>query len=184
MCCFWWWFAAWSKRAKTPPIANRVEVKVIGHQWWWEYVYTDAAGQSIRTANELHVPCGEPGDPRPVALELDSADVIHSFWVPRLAGKTDLIPGRTNRMWFATDAPATYYGQCAEFCGMQHANMKLLVIAEPRDQISSDWLANRAERRGRRPGSRRRARALSVAGLRQLPHDSRHCGARRRRART
>jgi len=124
-----------------PSHANLVEIKVIGHQWWWEYVYTDETGQIIRTANEMHVPCGPLGDPTPVALDLVSADVVHSFWVPRLAGKTDLIPGRNNRMWFGTDAPATYYGQCAEFCGMQHANMKLLVIAEPPEDYRA-WLEN------------------------------------------
>ncbi|HEY2841148.1 MAG TPA: cytochrome c oxidase subunit II [Pirellulales bacterium] len=124
-----------------PTHANRIEVTVIGHQWWWEYVYAGADGKRIITANELHVPCDDPGDPTPVALTLESADVVHSFWVPRLAGKTDLIPGKTNRMWFATDAPATYYGQCAEFCGTQHANMKLLVISEPRADFN-EWLAN------------------------------------------
>lgn len=124
-----------------PEHANRLEVTLIGHQWWWEYVYKDPSGKPIITANELRVPCDEPGDPTPVALTLESADVVHSFWVPRLAGKTDLIPGKQNRMWFATDAPATYYGQCAEFCGMQHANMKLLVISEPRADFEA-WLAN------------------------------------------
>jgi cytochrome c oxidase subunit 2 len=124
-----------------PKHANRLEVKVIGHQWWWKYEYTGADGRPVVTANELHVPCDEPGDPTPVALTLESADVVHSFWVPRLAGKTDLIPGKTNRMWFATDKPATYYGQCAEFCGMQHANIKLLVISEPRADFNA-WLEN------------------------------------------
>jgi len=124
-----------------PTHANRLEVKVIGHQWWWAYEYKGADGSTVVTANELHVPCDEPGDPTPVALTLESADVVHSFWVPRLAGKTDLIPGKSNRMWFATDKPATYYGQCAEFCGMQHANMKLLVISEPRAEFNA-WLEN------------------------------------------
>jgi cytochrome c oxidase subunit 2 len=109
-----------------------LHVQVIGHQWWWEFVYPDDANAqaTFRTANELHVPATADGQPVRIEVELLSADVIHSFWVPRLAGKTDLIPGRTNRMWFTSEQPAIYFGQCAEFCGMQHANMKLRVVAE------------------------------------------------------
>ena len=79
---------------------------MVGHQWWWEYIYDNYNGRKLGfiTANELHMPAGEDGVPRPVYLTLKSADVCHSFWVPRLAGKTDLIPGRTNHMWFQTDA--------------------------------------------------------------------------------
>ena len=113
-------------------------VTVIGHQWWWEYVYDhyDGAKLGFITANELHVPAGAR-----VYLTLKSADVAHSFWVPRLAGKTDLIPGRVNDMWFKCDEPDLYLGQCAEYCGTQHANMLLRVyVDEPKD--FEKWLEN------------------------------------------
>lgn len=109
---------------------NSVAVKVIGHQWWWEIQYPTMA---ITTATDLHVPVGQP-----VQVELVSTDVIHSFWVPELAGKTDVIPGHTNWLRFAADRPGAYRGQCAEYCGEQHANMGIEVIAEPRDHFD-DW---------------------------------------------
>ncbi len=108
-----------------PPVsANTLEVTVTGHQWWWEFEYQDAdgAGKLINTANELRVPVG-----RPVNLLLNSDDVIHSFWVPKLAGKVDVVPTRNNRMWFQGDEIGTFYGQCAEFCGIAHALMKFRV---------------------------------------------------------
>jgi cytochrome c oxidase subunit 2 len=107
-------------------------VTVVGRQWWWEYTYDHYNGRALgfTTANELHVPASEEGLARPVYLILKSADVCHSFWVPRLAGKTDLIPGRTNSMWFQTDQPGLYLGQCAEYCGTQHANMLLRVVVD------------------------------------------------------
>ena len=107
-----------------PPSANTLEVTVTGHQWWWEFEYQDAdgAGKKINTANELRVPVG-----RPVNLLLNSDDVIHSFWVPKLAGKVDVVPTRNNRMWFQGDEIGTFYGQCAEFCGTAHALMKFRV---------------------------------------------------------
>jgi cytochrome c oxidase subunit 2 len=109
------------------PQHGDVDVQVIGHQWWWEFRYP---GLDVVTANELHVPVG-----RRVPLELYSADVIHSFWVPRLSGKMDLIPGRHNRMWLRANEPETFYGQCAEYCGAQHANMIILVIAESQEDF-------------------------------------------------
>jgi cytochrome c oxidase subunit 2 len=122
---------------------NTLFVTVVGRQWWWEYTYTHYNGKELRadpdqqpliTANELHVPAGEDGVPRRVYLTLKSADVCHSFWVPRLAGKTDLIPGRTNGLWFQTDHTGLYVGQCAEYCGTQHAHMLLRVVVDsPRD---------------------------------------------------
>ena len=107
-------------------------VTVVGRQWWWEYVYDHYDGKPLGfiTANELHVPAGEDGRPRPVYLTLKSADVCHSFWVPRLAGKTDLIPGHTNQAWFQTSQTGLYVGQCAEYCGTQHANMLLRVVVD------------------------------------------------------
>jgi cytochrome c oxidase subunit II len=118
-------------------------VTVIGHQWWWEYRYRHYDGRELgfTTANELHIPAGAEGVARRVYLSLDSADVCHSFWVPRLAGKTDLIPGRTNHMWFQADQPGLFLGQCGEFCGTQHANMLIRVIAEPAGDFER-WLAN------------------------------------------
>ena len=92
---------------------------------------TNAKTEGFVTANELHIPAGAGGISRPVYLTLQSADVCHSFWVPRLAGKTDMIPGRTNYMWLQTDRPDVYLGQCGEFCGSQHANMLIRVAAEP-----------------------------------------------------
>jgi cytochrome c oxidase subunit II len=118
-------------------------VTVVGRQWWWEYTYDHYDGRALgfTTANELHVPAGEDGAPRPVYLILKSADVAHSFWVPRLAGKMDLIPGRTNHLWFQTDKPGLYVGQCAEYCGTQHANMLLRVYVDPPDGFAR-WLKN------------------------------------------
>ena len=110
---------------KTEPPEGALEIDVIGHQWWWEYRLVDPASkQTIVTANELVVPAG-----RPIWLRLSSADVIHSWWVPRLNGKTDVIPGHPSATWFSADRPGIYLGQCAEYCGTQHANMLLRVTA-------------------------------------------------------
>jgi cytochrome c oxidase subunit 2 len=117
--------------AVAQPLPGALQVKVIGHQWWWEIQYP---GQAITTATDLHVPVGTPVD-----VELAAADVIHSFWVPELAGKTDAIPGHTTFVRFTAGKPGTYDGFCAEFCGTQHANMRFLVIAEPREQFD-DWV--------------------------------------------
>jgi cytochrome c oxidase subunit 2 len=131
---------------EAPPEGSQpLRVTVIGHQWWWEYVYFDGDQELFRTANELHVPASNPKvatERRPVYLTLLSADVCHSFWVPRLAGKTDLIPGRTNHMWFETDrAGELFLGQCAEYCGTQHANMLLRVQVDSTEDFE-DWLTN------------------------------------------
>jgi cytochrome c oxidase subunit 2 len=109
---------------------------VTGHQWWWEVRY-HGAGQSdvMITANEIHIPTAEP-----VHIRLESDDVIHSFWVPKLGGKTDMIPGQTNFTWLQADRPGTYRGQCGEFCGPQHAHMALYVVAEERVAFDA-WLA-------------------------------------------
>ena len=105
---------------------NPVAVTVTGHQWWWDVRYDDSLpSRRFRTANELHVPVG-----RPVRITLQSNDVIHSFWVPSLNGKRDLIPGHTSELWFQADQPGVYEGQCAEFCGLQHAHMRLEIVAE------------------------------------------------------
>ena len=121
--------------ASEPPGA--VHVRVIGHQWWWEFQYPDLG---IVTANELHVPLSDPAHPTPTWLRLESADVAHSFWVPRLAGKTDLIPNRINTMWMDPHQAGIYLGQCAEFCGTEHAMMLIRVIVEPRP-VFDQWVA-------------------------------------------
>ena len=115
--------------------SSALTIDVIGHQWWWEIRYDDAvANRSVLTANEFHVPTG-----RPVVLKVTSRDVIHSFWVPNLQGKRDLIPGYTTALWMQADRPGLYRGQCAEFCGLQHAHMAIDVVAEP-DADFERWL--------------------------------------------
>jgi cytochrome c oxidase subunit II len=110
-------------------------VEVVGHQWWWEANYP---GSGVRTANEIHIP-----DRTSVNVVVHSADVIHSFWVPQLNRKIDTIPGRTNRIELYADEPGVYRGQCAEFCGLQHAHMAFRVYAEPAADFRR-WLAGEA----------------------------------------
>ncbi|MBI2401808.1 MAG: cytochrome c oxidase subunit II [Gemmatimonadetes bacterium] len=119
-------------RTDGPAPAGALEVSVIGHQWWWEYRYAESG---VVTANELHVPVG-----RPVVLSMTSADVIHSFWAPRLGGKRDVIQGRTNRLRFTPDSVGVFLGQCAEFCGESHANMGLQVVVEDSAAFEA-WIA-------------------------------------------
>lgn len=141
----------------TPPAGSKpLYVTVIGHQWWWEYVYEKYGDEDLGgmiTANELHIPSSDPDVPRPVYLTLKSADVCHSYWVPRLAGKTDLIPGRTNQMWFQTATRGLFLGQCAEYCGTQHANMLLRVYVESPEEFEH-WLANERKPAVDNPGGR------------------------------
>jgi cytochrome c oxidase subunit 2 len=113
-----------------------MRIRAIGHQWWWEFDYAGTI-----TANELHIPIDTPID-----LELGSDDVIHSFWVPGLGPKTDMLPGTTNRLRLFTRRAGTYEGQCAEFCGIEHAWMRIRVIAEPRAAFDS-WLTSQAAAR-------------------------------------
>jgi cytochrome c oxidase subunit 2 len=128
---------------------NTLFVTVVGRQWWWEYTYDHYNGRRLgfTTANELHIPASERGVDRRVYLTLKSADVCHSFWVPRLAGKTDAIPGRVNSMWFQTDRPGLYLGQCAEYCGMQHANMLLRVVVHDSHSDFKRWLDHQQKAR-------------------------------------
>lgn len=105
------------------PSKDELLITVVGHQWWWEFHYEDAT--KIATANELHIPSN-----RPIRLNLVSNDVIHSFWVPQLGGKRDLIPGQVNNIILVATAPGEYYGQCAEFCGLSHANMRFRVMVD------------------------------------------------------
>jgi cytochrome c oxidase subunit 2 len=119
------------------PTPNALQITVVGRQWWWEIRYPDLG---IVTANELHVPVSDPADPTPTFLTLQSADVIHSFWVPQLAGKLDVIPNKTNRLWIDPHTPGLYVGQCAEFCGVQHAGMLLRVFVHPKEEFAA-WVA-------------------------------------------
>ena len=114
-------------RAGQEAPVGALRVKVTGYQWWWRIEYLDPTpSRRLVTANELHVPVG-----RPVAIEFQSGDVIHSFWVPNVHGKRDLIPGMVTHTWIQADTPGVYRGQCAEFCGHQHAKMALQLIAQP-----------------------------------------------------
>lgn len=119
---------------------NALTVEVTGKQWWWHVRYMDRdPALVVESANEIRIPVG-----RRVRVTLESSDVIHSFWVPGLQGKTDMIPARTNVTWLQADKPGRWRGQCAEFCGVQHAKMGLVVVAEPRERFEQ-WLA--AQRR-------------------------------------
>jgi len=127
------WTVVTLSAVAAPARPAALTIEVTGHRWWWEVKYPgDTPAQTLVTANEIHIPVGEP-----VLLKLDSADVIHSFWVPKLAGKTDLIPGQVNHAWLQADKAGDYRGQCAEYCGAQHAHMALHVIAEDRDRFDA-----------------------------------------------
>lgn len=116
---------------------DALTIQIIGHQWWWEVIYEDSVpSRSISTANEIHIPVG-----RPVLIKGESRDVIHSFWIPSLQGKRDLIPGYTTMLWLRADQPGVYEGQCAEYCGHQHARMRLTVIAHEPAEFS-EWYEN------------------------------------------
>ncbi|PTQ97192.1 cytochrome c oxidase subunit 2 [Paraburkholderia sp. GV068] len=118
------------------PVADAVHLEMTGHQWWWEARYADdTRGGGFAVANELHIPVG-----RPVVISLKADDVIHTFWVPNLHGKKDMIPGRESTIEFRADRAGTYRGQCAEFCGLEHALMAFTVVAEPPAQYDA-WLA-------------------------------------------
>jgi cytochrome c oxidase subunit II len=121
--------------------SGAIEVTVIGHQFWWEFRYP---GFNVVTANELHVPVSEPGHPTPTFLTLLSADTDHSFWVPRLAGKTDLIPNHPNSMWIDPHETGVYLGQCAQYCGVQHAKMLLRVYVQTRADFNR-WIGQQRQ---------------------------------------
>jgi cytochrome c oxidase subunit 2 len=114
------------------PQEDPLEIRVTGHQWWWEFEYP---GLGVVTANELHLPRG-----RTANLSLTSADVIHSFWIPRLGGKRDVNPGEENHIWFTPDSAGEFEGQCAEFCGLSHANMRMKVVVDEPDAFER-WVA-------------------------------------------
>lgn len=114
-----------------PPRTATMTIEIIGHRWWWEVKYSGDSARTFVTANEIHVPVGQP-----VRLELSSADVIHSFWIPQLAGKTDAIPGQRNIAWIQADEAGVYRGACTEYCGLQHSNMASFVVADAPEQFT------------------------------------------------
>ena len=122
--------------AAPQPSGSDVNVNVVGHQWWWEFSYPDL---KITTADELVIPVGTP-----IQITLTSADVVHSFWVPQLAGKTDAVPGQPNKMWITADQPGTYEGQCSEFCGIEHALMRQKVIVLSQADFQA-WVARQQQ---------------------------------------
>lgn len=134
--------------------AGALRIQVVGHQWWWQVRYPGEkqSNLNVTTANEIHIPVG-----RPVSIELTSRDVIHSFWVPNLHGKTDAIPGRTTHTWIQADRAGTWRGQCAEFCGLQHAHMAFVVVAHSATDFDR-WL------QAQREPAREPVEALAIRG--------------------
>jgi cytochrome c oxidase subunit 2 len=123
-------------RAARPPAQGAFPVEAVGHQWWWEFNYPE---HGVVTANEMVIPVGKP-----VVVNTRSIDVIHSFWVPRLAGKIDTLPGKTNTLWFTPEEPGMYFGQCAEFCGTSHANMRFRVRVVTQAEFEA-WVAQQQQ---------------------------------------
>jgi cytochrome c oxidase subunit 2 len=123
-----------------PRVLPALTITVTAYDWWWKVAYQDAADPALNftTANEIHIPVGEP-----VSVALQSADVVHAFWVPQLAGKTQTIPGQINKQWIEADKPGVYRGQCSQFCGAQHAHMAFEVVAQTRADFSA-WRAAQA----------------------------------------
>jgi cytochrome c oxidase subunit 2 len=169
---------AWTSRALARlPLVDAVNIELTGHQWWWEARYLDAdPAREFTTANELHIPVG-----RPVLVTLRAADVIHTLWIPNLQGKKDMIPGRTATVSLRADRAGVYRGQCAEFCGVEHALMALVVEAEPNAAYEA-WAA-----RQRTPGAApadaaaRRGRDIFMGGACASCHTVAGTGARGRK---
>jgi cytochrome c oxidase subunit 2 len=155
-----------------------VNLRITAHRWWWDVTYDDADPTRVfRTANEIHVPVG-----RPVIATLDSVDVIHSFWVPSLAGKKDLIPGRTSTLEFQADKPGRYHGMCAEFCGWQHANMAFDVVADPPAEFER-WADTQREPAAEPTDEQaKRGRTLFMSGSCMMCHEVRGTTAGGRKA--
>jgi cytochrome c oxidase subunit 2 len=129
------WTVVVLAQVNEPSSAVPFTIEVTGRQWWWDVRYVSAEPRRVfRTANEIHIPVG-----RPVRFELKGGDVIHSFWVPALTGKTDTIPGQTNVTWLEADRAGRYAGRCTEFCGFQHAHMGLEVVADPPVRFAAWW---------------------------------------------
>jgi cytochrome c oxidase subunit 2 len=129
------WTMAVLARVSAAPTKPALTIEVTGRQWWWQIRYlNDDPTRIFTTANEIHIPTGVP-----VLFRLVGADVIHSFWVPALSGKTDVIPGQVNETWMEARTPGTYDGQCTEYCGVQHAKMAFRVVAQPPSEFRAWW---------------------------------------------
>jgi cytochrome c oxidase subunit 2 len=134
------WVLAVLGQVLHPATAPTLTLQVVAHQWWWEVRYlSPSGGAAFTTANEIHIPAGQP-----IRVELTSSDVIHSFWVPKLAGKMDVIPGVKNVTWIQAAAPGRFQGQCAEYCGLQHARMAFFVIADTPSDFAAWQVRQRA----------------------------------------
>lgn len=134
------WTVVALAKVNSPPAKPDLTIQITGHQWWWEVRYlNDDASRTFTTANEIHIPVGKP-----VRVRLASADVIHSFWVPSLSGKMQLIPGQTNVTWIQADRVGRYRGQCTQFCGEQHAHMMLSIVADEPGAFDK-WLADQSK---------------------------------------
>ena len=146
-----------------------VTIKLTGYRWWWKVEYPNPeAAKTLTTANELHIPVG-----RPVLINTYSQDVIHSFWIPALHGKRDLIPGNPSAIWLQADQPGIFEGQCAEFCGFQHAHMRLVLVAEPEEKFQQ-WLeAQRQPSRAPENSMAQRGQEIFVSGPCALCHSIR-----------
>ena len=130
------WTSVTMAEIANPPSEPALSIEVRGHQWWWEFAYlNDDPSKTFVTANEIHIPVGKP-----VRFALTGEDVIHTFWVPSLGGKIQLIPGQTNLTWLEADRPGVYRGQCSQYCGQQHAHMTLTVFADPPEAFET-WRA-------------------------------------------
>ncbi|HZR04411.1 MAG TPA: cytochrome c oxidase subunit II [Candidatus Udaeobacter sp.] len=158
------------------PDPNALSIKITGHQWWWEVEYQDPQPSEVMTtANEIHVPVGKP-----VKLELQSTDVIHSFWVPNINGKKDLVPGHPTTTWFTGNRAGEFRGQCAEYCGEQHAHMRMVFVAQSRDAFG-DWLkAQKKSAAEPRTESQRRGREVFLAAQCVMCHTIQGTNARAR----
>jgi cytochrome c oxidase subunit II len=140
----------------SPRGAGAITIDAIGHQWWWEFQYRDVSpSEFVTSPNELHIPVGVP-----IVIKAMSRDVIHSFWIPNLHGKRDLIPGQVTNFWIQADRPGLYRGQCAEFCGHQHANMAFAVVAEPMEKFQT-WIQHQ-RRIAMEPSSEAQTRGRQV----------------------
>jgi cytochrome c oxidase subunit 2 len=156
-----------------PKPANALDVIVVGHQFWWEFRYPK---YGVVTANELHVPQSTTQQPQATFLKLTSADVMHSFWVPRLAGKTDLLPNRVNEMWFDPHVPGVYLGQCAQFCGPEHAKMLLRIYVDAPEKFAA-WIRNQQQAQMELPessaqGSPSKGQGAAMGGPSSHPNDT------------
>jgi cytochrome c oxidase subunit 2 len=153
--------------------SQAVSIAITGHQWWWEVEYEDAIpNRRLKTANEIHIPTG-----RPVVFKVTSRDVIHSFWAPNLHGKRDLIPGYVTAIWLQADRPGIYRGQCAEFCGLQHAHMAFEIVAES-DGDFERWLnAERQPAPEPQTDAEQRGRAVFLIGRCSVCHSIRGTSA-------